>query len=177
MMKLSTQQGFNKTLYNQINELADKIESGISADNFMYLTDEFIDVLKRTEKYDKENIPYDSQSTVNSYQVREVEQIIRYLRSMRVDLYQEDISVKLEEQLTSFRVPDGYTAFRSFVRLDDNWGAFRSNDGDETDEGLSKSISGQNIHINRYIDGISYDQAAKGKYRTMKGTIFYWRYL
>jgi len=87
MMKLGTQDAFNKTLYDQINKLADKIQSGISPDNFLYITDDLIDTLKRVEKYENENIPYDSNATINSYQVRELKQIIRYLKSMRTELY------------------------------------------------------------------------------------------
>jgi len=176
-MTLSSQESFNKSLYDHINRLADKIESGVTPENFMYLTDDLIDVLKRSEKYLKENIPYDSDSTVNSYQVRELKQIIRYLKSMKTELYQEPFSAKLDEPITTFQTPDGYTPFKSFMRVDDNWDGFRSNGGSEVDEGVSKSISGQSIYLNRHIVGISYDQANKGRFHVIKGTVFYWRYV
>jgi len=176
MMKLGTQDAFNKTLYDQINKLADKIKSGISPDNFLYITDDLIDTLKRVEKYENENIPYDSNSTINSYQVRELKQIIRYLKSMRTEFYSEEVDEKLSKSVTQFRAPEGYSALKSFLYLNRAYATFKSSDGDETDEGLSKTVSGNNVELHRYIDGVSYDQANSSEFISVYGTLYFWRY-
>jgi len=173
MMKLGTQDAFNKTLYDQINKLADKIQSGISPDNFLYITDDLIDTLKRVEKYANENIPYDSNATVNSYQVRELKQIIRYLKSMRTEIYSETVDEKLKKSVTQFKAPEGYSALKSFLYGCGVYATFKSDGGDETDEGISKSISGNNVELHRYIDGVSYDQANSSEFISVYGTLYY----
>jgi len=175
MMKLGTQDAFNKTLYDQINKLADKIQSGISPDNFLYITDDLIDTLKRVEKYENENIPYDSNATINSYQVRELKQVIRYLKSMRTELYTEDVNMRLEHQSTQFRAPEGYSAHKSFLSMKYTYARFKSNAGEETDEGLRKTISGPNVEVHRYVDGVSFG-ADPDDFVRLYGTLYFWRY-
>ncbi len=120
MMKLNSQEAFNKTLYNQLNDIADKIQNGISVDNIEFFDETLINALKVTSAEGSSSIVYGDDSTINSYQMNTVKQVLRYMGTRKV----ETITVPFEKHFddkggeVSIPIPKGYSGYNSFVTLD-----------------------------------------------------------
>lgn len=167
-MKLNSQEAFNKTLFDQLNDIADRIENGITIDNIEYFDEALINALKITSADGStNNVVYGSDATINSYQIRTVKQVLAYLTTKRIEStvvsFNKWFDFKGGE--ISVPIPEGYSGFNSFVSFDHVKNEFFTN-GLEERFGISKVASDKQLSI-------------KVKYRSdynIAGEVLFWRY-
>jgi len=167
-MKLNSQEAFNKTLFDQLNDIADKVEQGLTIDNIEYFDTALINALKITASDGNSgNIVYGADSTINSFQMNTIKQIIAYLTTRRV----ESVVVTFNKWTSyigaeiSIPIPDGYSGYNSFITFDYVKNEFFTN-GKEENQGMSKIVSEKQLSVTI-------------KYRSdfnVSGEVLFWRY-
>jgi len=170
--KLISQSSFNRTVYDQLTSIYEKVVRGISVDNISYFDETLINAFKVVNAQGDSLNDISTDGTINSYQMNTIKSIVRYLKGSRTELISKSFAIDGEVCEATIIAPNGFDARNSFIVFSDSCDRvvpISNDDGKETSAGIYKSISSTSINLKLNFTNLDYSGV-------LTGVCYFWRY-